>query len=83
MHVSPRGSAGPSRRRSTPARVGLIIAGLEVPHAHLHVRPDPAAWPTSTSPTRRPTVDGDELDRIAATLRSTLRAHGHDEFVVD
>ena len=26
-------------------------------------------------------VDGDEQDRIADTLRSTLRDHGHDEFV--
>jgi len=54
-----------------PERVGLMIAGLEVPHVHLHVIPingvhdldfanadaDPAA---------------DELDRAADTLRTAL-----------
>lgn len=30
-------------------RVGLVVAGFEVPHAHVHVF-RPGRWPTSTSP---------------------------------
>lgn len=61
-----------------PARVGLMIAGLEVPHVHLHLvpietlhdldfaradaKPDPAA-----------------MDAAAEKIRSALRAAGHAE----
>lgn len=66
----------------SPARVGLIIAGLEVPHCHLHVigiesesdlnfakadhSPDPVA-----------------LDATADTLRASLRSLGHTDTVPD
>jgi len=61
-----------------PARVGLMIAGLEVPHVHLHLvpietlhdldfaradaKPDPAA-----------------MDAAAEKIRAALRAAGHAE----
>jgi len=65
-----------------PERIGLIIAGFEVPHAHVHVLPIQGMGDFDFR-NAAATVDGDVQDGIAATLRSTLRAHGHDEFVVD
>ena len=65
-----------------PSRIGLIIAGFEVAHAHVHVLPIRGMGDLDFS-NAAATVDGDDMDRVAATLRSTLRAHGHDEFVVD
>lgn len=62
------------------ARAGLIIAGFEVDHLHLHV------WPSNSmaeynfaSVNNNP--DPDELDASAETLRESLRAAGHGEFV--
>ncbi len=58
-----------------PARVGLIIAGLEVPHVHLHVVPigreaDLNFANADSSPA------ADELDATAEQLRTALRARG-------
>ncbi len=66
----------------SPERIGLIIAGFEVPHAHVHVLPIQGMGDLDFR-NAATTVDSDEQDGIAATLRSTLRDHGHDEFVVD
>jgi histidine triad (HIT) family protein len=58
-------------------RVGLMIAGFEVPHVHLHVIPtrgmqdfDFARADTGADPT--------EMDRIAGSLRAALARLGHD-----
>lgn len=55
----------------SPARIGLVIAGFEVPHLHLHVVPvdqladmDFAAAPPMASP--------DELAGPAAAIRAAL-----------
>ena len=53
-----------------------------MPHAHVHVMPVDGMGDLDF-PNAAATVDGDEQDGIAATLRTTLRDHGHDEFVVD
>jgi histidine triad (HIT) family protein len=61
-----------------PVKVGLMIAGLEVPHVHLHVVPigsvhdlDFANQDTNARPA--------DLDRAAAQIRQALRTLGHRE----
>lgn len=61
-----------------PARVGLIIAGFEVPHAHLHVIPvDSMADLDFANADRSP--DPAALDDTCARLRADLLAAGHPE----
>lgn len=62
----------------SPNRVGMIIAGLEVPHTHLHVVP----IETETDLDFRRadgSVSGAALDEAAARLRSALQVAGHAE----
>ena len=66
----------------SPEKVGLMIAGLEVPHVHLHVVlirgvHDLDFANADTDP------DPADLDRAAATLRDALRAAGHAEVAGD
>lgn len=61
----------------SPTRVGLMIAGLEVPHVHLHVVPidgvhDLDFANASTDP------DPDEMDAARDAIVDALRAAGHD-----
>jgi diadenosine tetraphosphate (Ap4A) HIT family hydrolase len=60
-----------------PNRIALIIAGLEVPHLHLHVVPirteaDLSFARADTSP------DPDAMDAAAAAIRDALGADGSD-----
>lgn len=62
----------------TPARVGMIIAGLEVPHAHIHLIPIDVESELSFS--RASTdVAAAELDSIADRIRMRLNAMGYGE----
>jgi len=56
-------------------RVGLIIAGFEVPHMHVHVFP---AWDMDAFDFRNAATDPDpaELDANAERLRAVLDAPG-------
>lgn len=61
-----------------PAKVGMMIAGLEVPHVHLHVVPidtvhdlDFANADAEPSP--------DSLDDAAARIRAALRTLGYEQ----
>lgn len=63
-----------------PKRVGLMIAGFEVPHTHLHVVPmegmrhlDFAQADTGADPA--------DLDAVAEALRAELRRAGHGDHV--
>lgn len=61
-------------------RAGLVIAGFEVPHTHLHVFP---AWGMADFDFGGAAmVDPAELAEPAAKIRSVLRAHGHDDTVI-
>lgn len=61
-----------------PVRVGSIIAGLEVPHCHVHLVPI-----DSESDLNFAHADGspdpDALDDAAARIRAALRELGHPE----
>ena len=59
-----------------PPRVGLLVAGFEVPHLHVHVFPaaDMRAFDFANAAA---SVDPAEQDRHAGALRAALRAGGH------
>jgi diadenosine tetraphosphate (Ap4A) HIT family hydrolase len=63
-------------------RAGLVIAGFEVPHLHLHVFP---AWSLADFDFRAvdPHPDPDDLDAHAEKLRAALRHLGHHEPIPD
>ncbi|MEY2446527.1 MAG: hypothetical protein QOH79_3 [Acidimicrobiaceae bacterium] len=62
----------------TPARVGLIIAGLEVPHCHLHAVPIDHETDLHFANANTDTTD-EELEQAAAALRGALADAGYGE----
>ena len=62
----------------SPTRIGLIIAGLEVPHAHLHLIAIDREGQLSFA---KADLDPDpaDLDEAAERIRSALRDAGHPE----
>ena len=56
-------------------RVGLIIAGYEVPHTHIHVLPTTSMGQLSFA-NAAASVERDDLDAWAAAIRGALRANG-------
>ncbi len=65
-----------------PPRVGLIVAGFEVPHLHVHVFP---AWEMAAFDfaTAARSVDAAEQDWHRDRLRAALRENGYDTQVPD
>jgi histidine triad (HIT) family protein len=63
------------QRVFAPLRIGLIIAGMEVPHVHLHVLPIDAESDLNFANAERD-PDPIELDDAANRLREALRAVG-------
>ncbi|MGH3931215.1 MAG: HIT family protein [Pseudonocardiaceae bacterium] len=63
-------------------RAGLIVAGFEVPHMHVHVFP---SWRIGDFDFAQADHEPDpgELDDAAAVLRTALRAAGHGDRVPD
>jgi histidine triad (HIT) family protein len=59
-----------------PPRIGLIVAGFEVPHMHIHVFP---AWNMAAFnfANAAKSVDAAEEDKHRDTLRAALRDAGH------
>ena len=67
---------GAAIQRTFPCeRVGLIIAGYEVPHTHLHVIPT-SSMAELDFRNAKASVDRNELDHAAQLLRTTLRDMG-------
>lgn len=64
-----------------PERVGVIIAGYEVPHTHIHVVPTNDMAELSFA-NAAASIDRGELDRAASALRAALAAAGHGDHVV-
>lgn len=75
-----RAIAAAQQAAFTPARVGVIIAGYEVPHAHIHVIPTNEMADLSFA-NAAVSVDRDELEGAAARLRVALRDLGYGEQV--
>jgi histidine triad (HIT) family protein len=65
-----------------PPRIGLMVAGFEVPHLHLHVFP---AWNMAAFDFANAarSVDDAEQDGYRDQLRAQLRAAGHGASVPD
>jgi histidine triad (HIT) family protein len=62
----------------SPMRVGLMIAGIEVPHVHLHLVPISAVHDLDFSNANNDAKDED-LDAAAEVVRRELRAMGCSE----
>jgi histidine triad (HIT) family protein len=65
-----------------PEKVGLMIAGLEVPHLHIHVVPIWGVHDLDFSNAEQD-PDPDSLDRAAEAVRAALRDLGHGGDVAD
>ena len=65
-------------RAFKPAKVGLIIAGLEVSHVHLHVTPIHALQDLNFA-NADPNPDPAEMDAAAEKIREALRELGCTE----
>ena len=70
------------QREYQPTKVALMIAGLEVPHLHLHVVPMRGVHDLDFA-NAAAHVDPDELARHAGRIRAGLRADGHGGPVPD
>ena len=66
----------------SPARVGVIIAGYEVPHTHIHVIPTNDMSELSFA-NAAPSVDRDELAAAATAIMAELRELGFSASVPD
>ena len=76
MRVSQQVGRG-IQRAFNPAKVGVALVGLEVPHVHVHLVP---LWHVSDLDFSRQHDEPPEaLDAAAAKLREALRALGHAE----
>ena len=62
------------------ARVGLIVAGLEVPHCHIHLIPIGSESDLDFAKADAG-VSGDALDDAADRIRTALREAGHGSVV--
>lgn len=70
------------RAAFSPARIGVIIAGYEVPHTHVHVIPTNDMSELSFA-NAAPSVDRDDLEASAAAIRSQLVELGFEGSVTD
>ncbi len=59
-----------------PARVGMVLAGLEVPHCHLHVVPIRSMQDLDWA-NQDPNPDATMMDQAAETIRRELRVLGY------
>jgi histidine triad (HIT) family protein len=58
-----------------PVRIGLLVAGLEIPHLHIHVVPIRGAGDLNFG-NQDPSPQADMMDRAAEAIREQLRAQG-------
>ena len=58
-----------------PEKVGLMIAGLEVPHTHIHLVPIDGVRDLDFA-NAAASVDREDLERAAASIRAALETQG-------
>lgn len=63
-----------------PKRIGLLIEGYGVPHAHLHVWPSTGTEDFNPA-SADPAPDPQQMDASAQRLRDQLRADGHGQYL--
>ena len=70
-----------------PEKVGLAIAGLEIPHAHAHVHVwpihGPMSFPIDSDEEDPPEPDWEKLEGAAGTIRRALKDLGFEQHVAD
>lgn len=70
---------GLAQQRAFPCeRVGVIVAGYEVPHTHVHVIPTTSMADLSFA-NAAASVERDDLEAAAEAIRAELRTMGRDE----
>ena len=62
----------------TPTRIGMMVAGLEVPHCHIHVVPIRGVHDLDFA-NQDPNPDPAMMDEAAATIRRELRKLGFSQ----
>ena len=62
--------------------LGFMVAGLEVPHCHIHLVPIRGVHDLDFA-NAAVDVDPMQLDAAAQKLREALRDAGHNQFVID
>ena len=65
---------------SERSRVGLMIAGFDVPHTHIHLFPADGMADYDPANAKK-NATAEELDAAAEKVRAALRERGHGEFV--
>jgi histidine triad (HIT) family protein len=70
------------QRAFKPVKVGLMIAGLEVPHVHLHVVPIDGLHDLDFS-RQDLNAKAEDLDRAAESMRAALRTLGFTQAASD
>jgi len=70
------------QRAFNPVKVGMIIAGLEVPHVHLHVVPIRSLQDLNFA-NQDLNAKAEDLDRAAAKARAALRELGYTQVAGD
>ena len=68
------------QRAFRPERVGVIVAGYEVPHLHIHAIPTTSMAQLAFA-NAAASVDRDDLEAAAEALRAQLRTMGRSEVV--
>jgi histidine triad (HIT) family protein len=61
-----------------PVRIGLMLAGLEVPHVHFHVVPIRSVHDLDFG-NQDPSPDAAVMDQAALTIRHELRKLGYEQ----
>lgn len=61
-----------------PVRIGMVLAGLEVPHCHFHVVPIRGMQDLDWA-NQDPSPDATVMEEAARTIRRELRALGYEQ----